>query len=757
MSGFDNDLSSMSMMDLFRQEAESHCGVLSANLLELEKNTYDKKLLENLMRAAHSIKGAARIMGLESIVGLAHSMEEVFVAAQEGRIVLDRDHIDKLFNGIDLFAAIGGQPDDQLEVWFTKQESTIKDLAQLYREISTGNENFRTTTTGEKQSVQQQSASHGTNSEQAHTEKIPDRSMRVSAEGMNRLMGYAGEVQVESRWLPYFSEKLLRLKFGQDEVHRLLAHCVEAFASDPVIVKNEPNLRKLFEKMDECHFQLGGILQEVEDHSRRSTEISHHLYTEILANRMRPFADGVSGFPRMVRDLARELGKDVTFTIIGEETLVDRDILDKIEAPLNHLIRNAVDHGIETPSERLESGKPETAAVSLEAKHSAGMLNIIVSDDGRGIDIEKLRDTVVTKKMVSREMAQQLREMELLEFLFLPNFSTRDLVNQVSGRGVGLDVVHNAVHEVHGTVRTFTRFGSGTTFELQLPLTLSVMRALLVEIADELYAFPLAAIDHVVRLEESDIKEIEGRQYISFDKERVGLVFASQVLEKQGKKDLRNDLDGLLVLVLSNRYNRYGLLIDRFVKIQDLVVQPLDPRLNKVQDISSVAILEDGTPVLILDVEDLVRTVDSLISGNRLQRIDHGEYFIEPMVKRILVVDDSITVREVERKMLSVKGYEVTTAVDGLDGWNILRGEVFDLVITDVDMPRLNGIELVHRIRQEEKYSTLPVIIVSYKDREVDRNRGLEAGADYYLTKESFQDEALIRAVEELIGSPSRG
>jgi two-component system sensor histidine kinase and response regulator WspE len=358
--------------------------------------------------------------------------------------------------------------------------------------------------------------------------------------------------------------------------------------------------------------------------------------------------------------------------------------------------------------------------------------------------------------MIGQEAAHQLRETELLDFIFLANFSTRKAVSQVSGRGVGLDVVHSAVQEVRGVIRTNTELGVGTSFELQLPLTLSVMRSLLVEIDSEVYAFPLAALDHVVKLKPDDVREIEGRQYITFNNERVGLVSANQVFERQGKKEQTDDDDELLILIVSDHYNQYGLIVDQFLEIRDLVVQALDRRLKKVQDISSVALLEDGKPVLIVDVDDMVCTIDALITGNRLRRISSEELQVDRTVKRILVVDDSITVREVERKMLSVKGYDVQTAVDGLDGWNIIRSEDFDLLVTDIDMPRMNGIELVTLMRQDERFETLPIIIVSYKDREEDRAKGLEAGADYYLTKGSFQDETLVRAVEELIGTPSK-
>jgi two-component system sensor histidine kinase and response regulator WspE len=785
---FPADLSSMSMMDLFRQEAEIHCATLSDNLLTLEKNSEDPEALAALMRAAQSIKGAARVIELHVVVGLAHAMEDVFVGAQEGKIVLDQDQIDFLLRGTDMFTDIADQEDSELNAWFADQEQSIKDLENTFKELAAGKrvaavpklsakpqkpvaakpesipeskpaakvttEEVKAARKPEKKKPERKLAEKA-KPQQKDSDKEADRFLRVSAEGMNRLMGFAGEVQVESRWLPSFSQKILRLKLRQDDIHRLLNIYSGTISSGMSEELTRSGFKNLIAKMDLCRNLGNEILSEVEDHARRATEISHHLYQEVLANRMRPFADGIKAFPRMVRDIARELGKKVEFVIIGEETLVDRDILEKIEAPLNHLIRNALDHGVESPENRLEAGKPETAVIRLEARHSAGMLSIVVSDDGPGIDVEKLRQAVIDKKMIGEDMAHQLRESELFEFIFLPNFSTRDSVTKVSGRGVGMDVVHRAVHEVRGIIRTNTELGVGTTFELQLPLTLSVTRTLLVEISDEVYAFPLVAIDHVVRLKE-DVREIEGRQYINFNNERIGLVSATQVLEKPEKKGSQDDQDELLVVVISDRYNRYGLIVDRFLEIRDLVVQPLDRRLKKVQDINAVAILEDGTPVLIVDVEDMVRSIDSLISGNRLRRIGTEDLMVERTVKRILVVDDSITVREVERKMLANKGYDVQTAVDGLDGWNTLRSEDFDLVVSDIDMPRMDGIEFITHIRQDPRYESIPVIIVSYKDQEEDRNRGLEAGADYYLTKGSFQDETLVRTVEELIGTPPK-
>jgi two-component system sensor histidine kinase and response regulator WspE len=345
-----------------------------------------------------------------------------------------------------------------------------------------------------------------------------------------------------------------------------------------------------------------------------------------------------------------------------------------------------------------------------------------------------------------------MHEAELLAFLFLPGFSLREAVTEISGRGVGLDIVHDMVKQVRGTVRVSTETAHGTQFLLQLPLTLSVLRALLVEIGGEPYAFPLSYLARTLKLAKSEIALAEGRQHFLLDGQTVGLVMAQQLLESPPAADAG---DELAVVVLGEPGHRYGLVVERLLGERELVVQPLDAQLGKVPNILAGALMEDGAPVLIVDVDDLLRAVDKLAAGGRLDKIERSrDGGIKQQRKRILVIDDSLTVRELERKLLGNQGYEVEVAVDGMDGWNAVRTGQFDLVVTDIDMPRMDGIELVRLIKANANLSRLPVLIVSYKDREEDRQRGLEAGADYYLAKGSFHDETLLQAVVDLIGEP---
>jgi two-component system, chemotaxis family, sensor histidine kinase and response regulator WspE len=429
---------------------------------------------------------------------------------------------------------------------------------------------------------------------------------------------------------------------------------------------------------------------------------------------------------------------------------VDRDLLEMLDAPLTHLLRNAVDHGIESAEQRRVAGKTEEATIRLEASHSAGLLQISVSDDGRGVALDALRTRIVERQLTNAETAARLSEAELLEFLFLPGFSLKSQVDQISGRGVGLDVVQHVVKQVRGGIRVHTSPGAGTRFQLQLPLTLSVVRALLVQVGGDAYAFPLAHVGSTLQLDVASIQQVEGRQYFAANGKTVSLVSAHQILGCA-----RPESSGSVpVVVVGDAEHLYGLLVDSVLGERELVVQRLDPRLGKIKDVAAGALLEDGAPTLIVDVEDLIRSADKLALEGSLERAQASSASAETVRKRVLVVDDSLTVRELQRKLLGQRGYEVEVAVDGMDGWNAVRLGGFDLVITDVDMPRLDGIELVTLIKGDRQLEGLPVMIVSYKDREDDRRRGLEAGADYYLTKGSFHDERLLDAVADLIGRP---
>jgi two-component system sensor histidine kinase and response regulator WspE len=733
------DLSSFSMLELFQLEVASQRVTLTDNLIALERDPTDAAHLERLMRAAHSLKGAARMVNLQVAVSVAHEMEEVFVTAQRGQIVLAQGEIDLLLRGVDLLHRIAQTPEAEIDKWTGENGGEV---TQFLASLSTAGR-------GGAPSAPAPAAETKKPGTPEAQEDESQRFLRVTAGNLNRLLGLASESLVESRWLNPFAQSLLRLKRQQAELAKNLDSLRETLTADDVSEQSQGHLLNAQNKLLQCRQFLSERLVELEMFDRRSANLSNRLYSEALACRMRPFADGLHGFRRMVRDLARDLGKQVKLEILGETTDVDRDILEKLEAPLTHLLRNAIDHGLENPAEREAAGKPLEGLLKLEARHSAGSLVINVTDDGRGIDLARLRASIVRKNLTTTEIADKLGEAELLEFLFLPGFTMKENVTEISGRGVGLDIVQNMIKTVRGSIRVINQFGKGTSFQLQLPLTLSVARTLLVEIAGEPYAFPLAHVTRTLKLPREKIEALEGRQHFNLDGQHVGLVSAHQIFGRAEPKMTEE----LAIVVVGDKASCYGLVTDRFLGERELVVQPLDPRLGKIKDISAGALMEDGSPVLIADVEDLVRSIEKLIQTGDLTRVQRQGGPTEARArKRILVVDDSLTVRELERKLLESRGYEIEVAVDGIDGWNAVRTGHFNLVVTDIDMPRMDGIELVTLIKKDSNLKSLPVLIVSYKDREEDRQRGLEAGADYYLTKGSFHDETLIQAVTDLIG-----
>ncbi len=822
------DLGQFSLSDLFRGEAESQLKTIVDGLLALERaeteaqdTTADPASLHEVMRAAHSLKGAARVVGLDEVESVAHALEDRFVAAQKDPNGTAPAGIDAMLQAVDLLQELIALPESDWDAWreanaehvkhaltnlkdaqavppaksepSSEGESTDRSVPEPAPEPATNDHSKPDTDpkANKPPSVQKptdrpiadgpdaltpavrsdptrpgprhpeeltQSASSSSATPTARpsapstTNAEPsERVVRVSADHLTRLLALAGEALVETRRLRPLIDELagLRIRYHDlnrkvDSLHRRIA---ESHACGRVEIAGIQEIRTQTPQLQQSFHQQ---IERLEGLARRTEDLNERLHHEVIASRLRPLADGIQGFPRLVRDLARTTGKTVRFEVDGEQTGVDRDILEKLEAPLNHLIRNAIDHGVESPEGRRVADKPESATVRLEARHVAGMLQVSLSDDGRGLDTEAIRRRVVQRGLVQEAVAERLVEHELLEFLFLPGFSTRDQVTPVSGRGVGLDVVRTMVQTVGGTIRVSTTLGRGTTFSLLLPITRSVIRALLVEVSGEPYAFPLSRLDHVLEVEPDQIEYVEGRPVLAYDDQTLGIVPAWEVL---GRSTPPSPDQRCPVVVVSDRGSCYGVIVDRIAGELDLDIRPLDRRLGRVADIQGASILPDGRPILILDVEDLVRSVDNLMHDRRPQITSATSKSRDrDKTRRILVVDDSITVRELERQLLESRGFEVDVAVDGMDGWDAVRQRSYDLVVSDIDMPRMDGIELVTRIKADPDLAAIPVVIVSYKDRQEDRVRGLEAGASFYLTKSSFHDQTFLESIQDLIG-----
>ncbi|HEY1896589.1 MAG TPA: response regulator [Terracidiphilus sp.] len=758
-------LEDSSLFDLFRLEAEEQVRVLQAGLIQLEAGAASAASLEALMRASHSLKGAARIVGLDLIVRLTHTMEDRLVAAQGGR-ALDSSEIDRMLKATDWLAELQAVSEANIAPWMASNAAAIDACADGFHEapsgaeeespsadpanaqtaelpepIATGNQDPpRTrpnpqprqlppaappsTSVGNHEDGQ---SDHDIFSQRATQERAArDRTVRLTADRFDSLLSFSAEALVSARQIATWGDLL-------DRNHRAIGKALQMLEDAAESPHAHSAIRGELERQVAV---LATQIADLDQFSRANEFAAERMYRAVLGGRLRPFHEGITGVPRLVRDTARELGKSVKLEIQGEKTLVDRDILDRLEAPISHLVTNSLDHGIEPPAQRVAKGKPAEAHLRIQAGHENGRLVITVRDDGGGIDPEQIRARVMRRNLAPAETIPGLSESELLEFIFLPGFSTRDTTSLLSGRGVGLNVVQSTVQEAGGAVMVTSSLGTGTVFRLTLPITRSVIRVIRALADGELFSVPMVRIDHVAHLEpEGDSEKLEVRW-----NERAHPVIVLASMLGLADKPLPK---GPVPLLFSGGF---AFAVDKFVDQVELSVRRLDPRLGKIPGVSAASLDENGFPLLILDMDDLIQTAAGGPSSTAMSAPD------DSLAPHILVVDDSHTVREMERRLLVHSGYAVSTAQDGQEAWNLLRLKEYDLLISDVDMPQMNGIELVTRVRANPRLARLPVIILSYKDREEDRRRGLEAGADFYLTKGSFDNGTFLRAVVDLVG-----
>lgn len=523
-------------------------------------------------------------------------------------------------------------------------------------------------------------------------------------------------------------------------------------------------LRQVTQRLAATTGGLDGLTQTHDRIEGRFHYLAEGLADEVTQARLLPLSDLFDDYPRMVRDLAQELGKRVELHLEGQDNRIDRAVLEQLRNPLLHLLRNALDHGIEPPAVRESLGKPAHGRLTLAAHRVGALMRLRVGDDGAGIDLGRLEAAVVAAGHTTPELWAQLGSQERMQFLFLPGLSTARSLSTTSGRGFGLDIVKSGIESSGGTVAVHSEPGRGTCFELHVPLSLSLTRCLLVVggrhplFGDQRYAFPMTEVTRIRRLAQSELRELEGRLAVHLDGETLPLFQLHSIL---GLAPIQQEVGRKHLLVLEEGGGRFGLLVEEVIDELDMVARPLDERLGKVAEVSGLTLLDDGGVALIMDVTDL------------LQHLREGAGYLAPAglqagpapdpaqesaaAAQVLVVEDSVTVREVERHFLEQAGYQVTTAVNGVDGLNKAKAGDYRILITDIDMPRMNGIELIRTLRGLDRFRQLPIIVVSYKDRAEDRDKALDAGADRYVTKSEFDTDAMLALVAQLLASaPAR-
>ncbi len=726
-----------SLLDIFQLEVDSQRDALTTALLRLAENPVSVESLEQVMRAAHSLKGAARLVSRQDLVNLAHAMEELVIKAQKGVTSMDVQSCDALQQACDLFcetARLKEVPEDLL--------LSNQSLCKVLESIGLPGCSVRTIEPPKPSNAAFVPAP--TIMAKQESEQSTESSfLRVDSTHMDRLLGLASETLVNSSWNVDIAGRFEGLKKEHAEYAGFLQEIAEQ-SQDSVLLAR--SLQKKFSDIEALTQQL---VEEIQRHTNSSTTIAAQLYQEVLGGRMRPVNDILSSLQRLTRTVSKALGKRVSFHASGQNTLVDREVLRQIEGPLQQIIKNSIDHGLETTDERKNRNKSPEGSIIIEARSTARMLYLNVRDDGRGIDLERIRECIIKQRLSAADTVERMTDAELYEFIFLPGFSVRETVSEFSGRGVGLDIVQAKVRGMGGSIKVSSEPGVGVNFEIALPISRAVTKALVFRAAEGLFGIPLNDLCAAVKVEKNSLRFIAGRPYFTWNNSNIGLTNCSELLELQ---PIQQDPNKILNILIFEQMNEvYGIVVDEILGQSELLLQNMDARLGQVNNVSAVSLMQNGEVVVILNTEDLAFSVNRLFQS-RSPDAQNNQAGQDILRKRILVVDDSMTVRELERRLLQSAGYEVQVAVDGLDGWKQIGSGQFDLIVTDIDMPRMNGIELVKLIREHETTIRKPIVIVSYKERSEDRLLGLSAGADYYLTKGSFHDESFLTAIGDLIG-----
>lgn len=730
---------------LFAEEAQERARALERDLLSLEKSgaADRRELLKSLFRDAHSLKGAAGLVEVRVIESACHWMEELFAAARDGRLDLDQTAIELLLAVTDAMAESGRRLSDG-----NGEPGSLSDLIPKLAAILTRNGPVSPAASEENDLP----ASPSGNQMGQSGPELPFSSysegglVRVPARRLDTLLSQTGELlAVRYRGQTRMDEitalrDLSRRLQATSKTQKLRKDHAASSSHTFSGVENLPEDGDLFLRLKGGLQQLGTALAE--DY-RMINKAAAALDGQLRRARTQPFSQACEGLDRVVRDLGRGSGKSVRLVIVGGDVELDRSILERLRDVLRHLVRNAVDHGLEPVEERRAAGKAEIGQITIAAALRGDRVQISVADDGRGLDLE-----AINKRAQDLGIAAEAEgERESIRYIFLPSFSTSPNVTQVSGRGVGLDVVKTTIEDMRGSIDISHVPGQGTTFTLISPLTLSKIRALLLKAGGQVFAVDTTGVDRLIRISKEDIHSVEGQPAILTSNGPIAVLELSDWLGLPSRG--HRNLGKFPAIILSVAGRETAVIAEEVLAEQELVVRGLGPRLSGIRRYSGGTILSDGRVALVLNAAALAETaVDPRRQG---ELASFREEARPAMRRRVLVADDSVTIRTLQKSILEAAGYEVTVASDGAEAWQILQRQGADIVVSDVEMPRMDGFVLTEAIRGSERFKEVPVVLVTARETEQDKARGLQLGADAYLLKSAFDQRQLLETISQLI------
>jgi two-component system, chemotaxis family, sensor kinase CheA len=769
------------LMSAFLTEAREQVQSLALWLSKLESSELDAKqrmtLIESIFRETHNLKGSARATGSLGIEAVCQGLEGLFSMIKQGKLTLSSHLIDALHTGID--ALSGALAADVIEEG-SKSASTLSEVASGLENLlialtsSPQDDQFLETPPAKKEpaaapptSYSDVLASAGSASKRKGTSTSD--TIRITGAALDQLL-----LQVEEM----LSFKV-RIKQHSQHVQEIMA-MTEAMANEwsqiyPHIGQahmlvdraSHPNndlqvgamLSRLIEYVDNNRNQMRAIDDQLNivstllsNDDRYASTTVDALVADTKKLLMLPCSTLLDTFPKLVRDLSKELGKEVDVSIEGVDITLDKRILAQIKDPLMHLIRNSIDHGVEKPEDRLQHGKARRASLKLAVKQLDGGLNeITISDDGAGINIAKVKEMAVKGNYLTAEAAAKLSRQEITSLIFHSSLSTSPIITELSGRGLGLAIVKDNITQLGGRLEVQSEEGLGTTFTLLLPSTIASFRGVWITCRGQSFILPTSSVVRVVRLQKDDIKQVENADTIAWAGTMIPLIPLADVLEIADTNNDKQDpgANFIIAAILTSSDQYLAFQVDEIVREQEVLVKPLSSPLQSVRNIAGATVLSSGQVIPVLNVSDLIKSARLLPAAT--SRPSKKVFADKVVSKRILVVDDTITTRMLLKNILESAGYQVVATNDGLEAFSTLQEEEFDLVVTDIEMPKMNGFELTTSIRRDPKLAHTPVVLVTSLSSPEDREKGVQAGADAFFIKSRFDHSSLLEIIHRLV------
>jgi two-component system chemotaxis sensor kinase CheA len=735
------------VQETFKAELEDHHAAMMAGLLELEKGESgterDLVVIENVFREAHSLKGAARAVNMIAIEQVCQSMESIFSALKKEYRRPAKESFEALYRALDLIAALSHGT-------ASAPEQELMDVLRLLDSPAPA-------PSGSARLKEQPRVAPSPSPITA-SRKAPislSETVRVSAAQLGSIFLQAEETLSVKQAMTQHAADLFELQNLQIAWNKEWAKVGSSIRTLRQQSSENAPLRRLLEFMDWRRAQDGAIRLKLDKLWTGATLDNLHagerverLLAEIRTALLLPFSSLLELFPRMIRDLSVEERKEVDWDVQGEDTRIDRRVLEEIKDPLIHIVRNSISHGIEAPGERERLGKPRAGSISLVVEQAdKEKIMLTVSDDGAGIDLDQVKAAAVSRGFLSGAEAAVLNETDARHLIFLPELSTSSMITDLAGRGLGLAIAMEKIEAIGGQLSVETARGKGTSFLIQIPLTLATFRGVLVKSRGQTFVIPTASVDRVLRVDPSMVVLLEGQESIPLDGRAVCLVDLADILGLESSAGHDGGAQRCPAIVLFVAGTRIAFRIEEVLGEQEVLAKNLGKQLVRVRNISGATVLSSGDVVPILNPSDLLKSV-SLLAGNAVANRPGPQ---DREARKILVAEDSLTSRILLKSILEAAGYEVQTAVDGAEALAALRVTEFDLLVSDIEMPRMNGLALCREVRDSSGTTDLPIILVTTLDSREDREKGIEAGANAYLVKSSFDQTNLLDVVKRLL------